>query len=277
MRADVLHPAARSEFFPGGAGLPVAALCAEMSRLAYVEFESGATAVAQVRSALRPLGYAVADSDFFVTDRAKGYLARSPKQSILAFRGTDVDDPTDLGTDADAILTNWQGGGKVHTGFRNAILPVWPPVSAALATVQGALLFTGHSLGAALATLAASLSPRKPDALYTIGSPRVGDADFAATLAALPSFRYQNCCDIVCRIPPDWMKYQHICPPQYISSSGAVSFNPPEAAINEDQETARIKYLEQQAWRIGTNPVRDLADHAPTNYFSALAGLRPAA
>ena len=72
---------------------------AEMSRLAYVEFESGATAVAQVRSALRPLGYAVADSDFFVTDKAKAYLARSPKQSVLAFRGTDVDDPTDLGTD----------------------------------------------------------------------------------------------------------------------------------------------------------------------------------
>ena len=43
------------------------------------------------------------------------------------------------------------------------------------------LILAGHSLGAALATLAATVFP--PALLVTLGSPRVGDAEFVAALA----------------------------------------------------------------------------------------------
>lgn len=61
------------------------------------------------------------------------------------------------------------------------------------------MFMTGHGLGAALATLMASV--RTPAALYTFRSPKVGDADFVATLAPIKSYRYVNCCDLVPQIP----------------------------------------------------------------------------
>ena len=40
--------------------------------------------------------------------------------------------------------------------------------------------------------------------------------------------------------------------------------------MEEDQSTARKKYLLEHAWRFGNVVTRDLADHAPINYVSAL-------
>mmetsp|Transcript_59328 Transcript_59328/g.167113 ORF Transcript_59328/g.167113 Transcript_59328/m.167113 type:complete len:355 (+) Transcript_59328:127-1191(+) len=106
--------------------------------------------------------------------------------------------------------------GRVHRGFQAAYLALRPGV---LAMVEDSLLtlgvhagarvlalVTGHSLGGALATFAAydlSSLGRYSARCATWGSPRVGDADFAASYAArVPlSARFVNKFDVTPGIP----------------------------------------------------------------------------
>jgi hypothetical protein len=268
---DLFKPAANHPFFPDERPATDAALCAEMSRLAYSPFE---TSVGRkiVRDALARIGFGAAESNFFVAERAKGFLASSDSVTVLAFRGTETTNVRDLLTDFDTVRSRWENGGIVHQGFRDAVLQIWPGIAKALEDVKGEVFYTGHSLGAALATLAASL--HRPKALYTIGSPRVGDADFIRTLAGLNAERFEDCCDLVCHVPPRIMGFEHFGKFFYIEHSGAIVADPSEAAMKRDQMHARWQYLREFTFKRGDVPTRDLADHAPINYVSALMGLR---
>jgi hypothetical protein len=269
---DLLRPAKNHPFFPTHRPVSDAALCAEMSRLAYSKFEDNLAARQQVKDALAGIGFQVQDANLFAVARAKGYLATSPNLSVLAFRGTEATHVRDLLTDGEVPLESWVKGGRAHEGFSDAILEVWPMVEPALEQVAGPILFTGHSLGAALATLAATL--RRPAALYTIGSPRVGDPAFVLSLAGLRGERYEDCCDIVCQIPFEEMGYAHYGNPFYIDHGGTITPNPSLPALKADQHQARVKYIRDHLFEVGAVPVRELADHAPINYVSALMGLR---
>ncbi len=269
---DLFQPAVNHPFFPGKRPATDAALCAEMSRLAYCRFERDPNARQKLKDALGSIGFEVADSNLFAGNKAKGYLATSDGLAVLAFRGTEATNVQDLLTDFDTIPVRWANGGFVHQGFSKAILEVWPAIAKALETLKGDVFYTGHSLGAALATLAASL--HKPKALYTIGSPRVGDADFVSSLAGLGAERFEDCCDLVCHIPPDAMGFEHFGNLFYIDRNGAITPNPDDAEIKRDQMHARWKYFREFTFKIGDLPTRDLADHAPINYVSALMGVR---
>jgi len=197
--------------------------------------------------------------------------------AVLVFRGTDGDDPTDLADDAEFLQCNWPLGaqsssaGLVDTGFSGAIAPLLRTLSPALDKLRGRVLFTGHSLGAAMATLLASI--RRPDFLYTFGSPRVGDAQFVSTLNGLSNRRFVDCCDIVARIPPESLgqiKYEHCGVPFYIDRGGRITENPADREVEEDRIAAASEYLVEYAWRKGNLAVRELADHAPINYVTAV-------
>jgi hypothetical protein len=202
---------------------------------------------------------------FFEARGSHCILAQRPDElAVLAFRGTDADDPTDVGDDADIILVPWDQGGRVHKGFVRALNEVRLDVESALSQIEGKVLFTGHSLGGAMATLLASV--REPTALYTFGSPKVGDLDFVDSLNAVPNYRYVDCCDLVARMPPDIFEYAHVGSPHYIYSDRRVKFAPDVELVGADQVRARKEYLIEYAWRIGNVATRDLADHAPINY-----------
>ena len=166
----------------------------------------------------------------------------------------------------------WPTGGRVHGGFKGALLGFWPDILEALRAIDGPVFYTGHSLGAALATLAASL--RAPRAVYTFGSPRVGDAHFVRTLRPLPVYRLATPKDIVTSMPPAAFPfgYRHV---------GRACLFPSEKAQDARQPIARPATVASQpqpavaVWRRGlrrlVRPPAFLADHAPVRYTKGLA------
>lgn len=110
----------------------------------------------------------------------------------------------DIRTDLDARFHKDQSGAKVHTGFRNAYQQVADRVKFAVDGLDNYSLYvTGHSLGGALAVIAAKELERDSlAACYTFGSPRVGDEEFGEKIRA-PIYRIINAADGVPRIPPN--------------------------------------------------------------------------
>jgi pimeloyl-ACP methyl ester carboxylesterase len=275
LQDDLYYPCRHAKFFSFGSPQSEAAMCAEMARLTYCRQDSSfAFNQDKIRDVLDRVGFK--KCDFFENlkgPRGEGahcFLAqredaqKDKNLAIVAFRGTDKDDPTDVGFDTDFALEPWPNGGRVHTGFANALADVREPLNSKLHSVEGRILFTGHSLGAAMATLFASERP--PSALYTFGSPRVGNANFIASLQGVDNHRYVDCCDIVTRIPLESMGYAHFGKPYYIDRKRGITFNPNFLFMWYDRFRAALGYLEDYALKPGNVGVRDFADHAPVNY-----------
>jgi predicted lipase len=94
---------------------------------------------------------------------------------------------------------------------------------------------TGHSLGAALATLFVMENEEKRkfnvSTLCTFASPRVGNSEFVRRFNKMPitSWRIVNSRDIVPRLPfhiPVLLDYQHVAVSHKFSSAGTVKWNP---------------------------------------------------
>ena len=94
---------------------------------------------------------------------------------------------------------------------------------------------TGHSLGAALATLFVMENAAKHKfditTCCTFASPRVGNKEFARSFDLLPinSWRMVNTVDIVPKLPPHipvLLDYDHVDTPYSFSSSGFTKNNP---------------------------------------------------
>jgi predicted lipase len=136
-----------------------------------------------------------------------GLIGQRDKAVILAFAGTDPGIWQNLVSDFTPIP---QAGSDIHDGFRVAAEAAQPQIDRAVQLCQqsgGPLFITGHSLGAALAALAA-LSAAKagmpPAAVYTFGMPRVGGPQFVASYASLSrvTYRLVHGIDLVTRVPP---------------------------------------------------------------------------
>jgi len=280
---DLYYPAKHAVFFPNGRPQSDAALCVEMARLAYCELDTSfALDRDRIRKVLGRIQFT--DCRFFETPAAANcggshaFLALddNKKLAVLSFRGTDKDDPTDVAEDLNVRPHPWQAGGNVHSGFDEALQEVWPEVEAALRNFNTyGFLFTGHSLGAAMATLASGL--HAPKSLYTIGSPRVGDQAFVDTLQGVDNHRYVDCCDLVTRVPPELFGYAHIPGKiHYIDFDRTVrNLDPDDPVIEKDRANAEVDYLESYAWRIGDLALRPLADHAPVNYVLPVTAATP--
>ena len=279
LRDDLYFPGRGGDFFYSDEHKTDVVLCVEMARLSYCRREpSFAFDRDRISAALAEVEFT--PYQFFESGKGPkcegthAFLALkkdgngNQRLALVSFRGTDKDDPTDIGDDANAILAPWSGTGKVHQGFAKALGDVQAELDLVLQDIKCRILFTGHSLGAALATLLASTW--QPNLLCTIGSPRVGDAEFVDSLKKVEVRRFVDCCDVVTRVPPDWMKYEHVGEPYYIEWNRRITLNPTGEFINEDRVRAEADYLEKYAWKIGNVGVRDLADHAPVNYVRAV-------
>lgn len=158
------------------------------------------------------------------------YVAHSHDAVIVGFRGTQPDQWQDILADLKIIPVEWSVGGarrgRVHRGFKDALDEVWAELESLLNGLASGrtVWFCGHSLGAALATLAAH---RYADTrgVCTFGSPRVGDGTFAREFdRRFPdnALRYVNNHDIVTHVPPP-PGYKHVETRRFIGQDGRVS------------------------------------------------------
>ena len=276
--ASLFHPEASATLFAAGRIPSDVQLGIECARLAYVRAENGGGDLATLTSALAAAGFgapqlfADADPDPATNTGAHGYATkRADGRAVIAFRGTQPDSFQNILTDVRFVPTSWpESAGFVHSGFAQGLrsvrtqLDAW---SAAAGINASQLLICGHSLGAALATLAASIF--QPARLITLGSPRVGDGDFATTLHSVGATRLVDCCDIVTHLPPESSSYTHVGDLRYIDRDGDLSHAPGELTMSLDQIQARLAYAVGLALIPGNVPSRDLADHAPINYARA--------
>ncbi|WP_070962729.1 lipase family protein [Vibrio sonorensis] len=133
-------------------------------------------------------------------------LVETPISYVLAFRGTEATSLNDIKSDAKATIIKCKTSGKVHEGFHEAFESVQEKLNAALNELAESkpLFITGHSLGGALATIAAKRLKFKYGiaACYTFGAPRVGDKEWIATIKT-PIYRIVNAADSVTMLPPN--------------------------------------------------------------------------
>jgi len=260
---------------------PSDAVAAEFSRLAYRRFEQDPDEKGVIADAIAAAGFHrpewFQEASGTARFSAKGFGAvRDDGQAIVAFRGTQADSFRDVMTDASVLLENWDRPGRVHSGFAASLRSILEPVEHWLdETAPSRLMLTGHSLGAALATVLAALlsDGARPIELVTFGSPRVGDEAMMASLHPVTIRRYVNCTDAVALLPPPLI-YSHARGLHYIDRDGVVHVgDEPAFSLAKDQRAAHLAYAPLM-WRTGTVPWRALADHAPINYVAALLGRR---
>lgn len=137
---------------------------------------------------------------FLERDDSQAYVIECEAMTAVAFRGTQVFtgfSPADVVSNLWIARASWHRG-RVHAGYREALLDLVPALERALAQVRRPLYFTGHSMGGALATLASTL-PLAPEATYSFGAPRAGDAAFARGLARV--YRIVHGDDLASRFP----------------------------------------------------------------------------
>ncbi|MFD5461869.1 lipase family protein [Kitasatospora sp. NPDC127059] len=211
----------------------------------------------------------------FPLQDTQAYTMASDRMIVVAFRGTEPKELRDWLTDSTTPPWPGPGGtGYVHYGFAEALESVFPDVRKAvteLRTGDQTVWFTGHSLGGALAMLAAArLALEEPrltaDGVYTFGQPRTCDRLLTAAYdKALKgrSHRFVNNNDVVAQLPPE-PAFTHIEALHFIDSSGTVqqgSGGLLSGVVN------RAKVLGSAAFEPTGEGIRD---HFMRNYLAAL-------
>lgn len=275
---DYHYDRKKNPFNPSAVGFaPNNALClAAASNLAYENSDSLRSAEVKKWGFSRFRAINVIKKPFIGT---QAIVCADPDILLIAFRGTEPGNLMDWLTNARFELTSGpikNSSNKVHRGFQDALDSAWPQLEDAISdlwTSNQAIWVTGHSLGAALATLtAARLSlgvgvrnrQLNVQGLYTFGQPRTGNRNFAMTFDQQfkrRSFRFVNNNDIVTEVPPMGLllRYWHIDQLIYIDADGI---------LRSDLSTFRrilegIKGLRTDFGKIGLDALKD---HAMNNY-----------
>ncbi len=274
------------------------ALCAELSRLAYWRYEKDEQDKPIRKKFEETLTAAGFDNLELLIDADTGTqgfaVTRGQDDAYVVFRGSQTDEPADIFIDGCSWPIPWGSGGFVHKGFLASYKAIEEKLGGWLAKHQSEnVYFTGHSLGAAIATLAAAVNTQ--GILVTFGSPRVGDKKFAESFEGRKVFRYVNHADLVTRVPPallpfvtlpndfsilssEIVNYTHVQGLRYLNESGEMKVG--EAADTEFAQSGPSLLTDWCAqvrgmWTLTEAPILAgcLTDHAPVNYINNLIEL----
>ena len=214
-------------------------ILAEASRLAY---ESQTTIENTVQNTWGMTAKYISKTDekkliFSGSIDTQAFVAGNEQVIIVAFRGTEPNNINDWKTDFKfekfpVLLVGSTQTVNVHRGFWEALNLVWNEITEYIRTFADrgqSIWLTGHSLGGALATLAAfrliQSSEFSLSGLYTFGQPRVGKwgfADFFNKSQRNKIFRFVNNNDFVTLVPPFLFEYAHVGQLYYLTAKRKV-------------------------------------------------------
>jgi len=170
----------------------------------------------------------IKDWAWFERDGTQAMVLKDGHNIIVCFRGTEPTEMNDILSDLKAWPKRSQERGFVHFGFAQALDKVYDEICTYLERISlnvsedVRVICTGHSLGAALATLFAS----RQDAheLYTFGSPRVGTRSFCKEIKkdGIKHYRFVNNNDIVTSVPLALMGFRHSGDLVYVNHYGNI-------------------------------------------------------
>lgn len=173
-----------------------ALLMAQLSELAYND-----------NQLFNDFGY---DGIFLSKNGSEAYFLWNNYDAIIVCRGTQPTQWSDIKADLEfKLVPSSSNHGLVHSGFKKYVDDLWPDLLILLKKFGSnrKIWCTGHSLGAAMATLITSrchqLTYLQNPILFTFGSPRVGNADYVEFMNSLniEHHRWVNNSDIVTRNP----------------------------------------------------------------------------
>lgn len=178
------------------------------------------------------------DSDYlsvegFDNKSAQSMLVEHKEFIVMVFRGTN--ELLDWLDNID-VRPHEELAGKFHKGFWMSLEDVWSGMMRSYQAMHAAqrrpLFFTGHSLGGAIATVAAARFAYNDwpfIATYTFGQPRAVHRDSETSVQSRIAdrfHRFQNNSDIVTRVPARIMDYRHVGKCRYIETDKSIHTDP---------------------------------------------------
>lgn len=230
-----------------------------MAKLAELSYLDGPEAKPQYKA----LGFPY--HKFVDKEGAQCHIVHNKELYVLCFRGTEPDEFSDIKADLNALPDKGMIGGWVHNGFQTELEKIWDDIVKHVnQNLNDKILYIcGHSLGGAMATLAASRLKDKVRCLFTYGSPRVGTRKFV-NLCTFAHYRHVNNNDIVPKVPFAFLGYRHHGTLRYINHYGFIRKMSRWQRI-KDQWRGRVA-----AWK-NKQPFDGARDHGMANYVKYLS------
>ncbi len=236
--------------------------------------------------------------EFFSRDTTQCFVAHNDNFVVVSMRGTEIDNFwgafNDWRRNLELRPVPDDSGGLVHEGFMRDMAAAWNDTNGTqglksylqplLADGTRTLWITGHSLGAALATLAAERAARDGGfdvrGVYTYGSPRVGDIQFKQNYEArglnAKTYRVVYDIDIAQRLFHG-DAYTHVGQLKFIDADGHLDPNPQGGGLPEPTKAQKLAMRVYGVLGRGSAVVANalgltipalIADHAPIYYAS---------